>query len=261
MNLDIQIPIDHIHKALQEQGLRLIRQDQLDFYTSIDPAALMYSVAKNKNLIAPYLPHSKSQLGQDLFALLVSGSAEPNFFVEFGATDGLSLSNTYLLETQLGWNGILAEPAKRWHNLLQANRKCHIDTRCVSQASGNILNFLETESAELSSLEAYADNDHWGPTRSSSTVSKYTVETISLNDLLDEHNAPTEIAFMSIDTEGSELDILRSFDFCKRKIKSLCVEHNFRPHRQEIHSLLVDNGFKRVLETISKWDDWYINVI
>lgn len=53
------------------------------------------------------------------------------FFVEFGATNGIDLSNTYLLETEFGWNGILAEPDKYWHTSLIANRTAIIDIRCV----------------------------------------------------------------------------------------------------------------------------------
>ena len=87
----------------------------------------------------------------------------------------------------------------------------------------------------------------------------YQVETICLGDLLDQYNAPETIQFMSIDTEGSELDILRSFDFSSRNIKSICVEHNYiKKNREMIEILLTSNGYTRVYAEISKWDDWYI---
>ena len=59
--------------------------------------------------------NSKSQLGQDIFALFEVGFKEGGYFVEFGATNGVSLSNTYVLEKEFAWGGILAEPAMRWH--------------------------------------------------------------------------------------------------------------------------------------------------
>ena len=87
----------------------------------------------------------------------------------------------------------------------------------------------------------------------------YQVETRSLCDLLSQHNAPREVGFLSVDTEGSELEILTSIDFSAHTIHVIKVEHN---HKQElrtgIHSLLLHNGYKRVFEHYSEFDDWYV---
>ena len=53
----------------------------------------------------------KSQLYQDVFALLMVGDNYDKTFLEFGATDGLELSNTYLLESEFNWKGVLCEPS------------------------------------------------------------------------------------------------------------------------------------------------------
>ena len=66
-------------------------------------------------------PKCKSQLGQEIFALIENDFKRDGFFVEFGATNGLELSNTHLLEKEFGWTGILAEPAKTWHEDLYKN--------------------------------------------------------------------------------------------------------------------------------------------
>lgn len=63
---------------------------------------------------------SKAQLRQDLFVLNHLDFKRNGFFVEFGATNGVNLSNSFLLERQFGWNGILAEPARIWHEQLRA---------------------------------------------------------------------------------------------------------------------------------------------
>ncbi len=86
----------------------------------------------------------------------------------------------------------------------------------------------------------------------------YDVTTISLNDLLAEHNAPAVIDFASIDTEGSEFDILNAVDFDRWTFRVMTIEHNFAPQRDDIYTLLTSKGYVRVLEDISRFDDWYI---
>lgn len=79
---------------------------------------------------------SKAQLRQDLLVLWLLDFKRNGIFIEFGATDGVDLSNTYLLEKNFAWTGILAEPATIWHKALRANRNCLIDTHAISSSSG-----------------------------------------------------------------------------------------------------------------------------
>ena len=77
-------------------------------------------------------------------------------------------------------------------------------------------------------------------------------------DLLASHNAPTEIDYLSIDTEGSEFAILEQFDFDRYDIKVITCEHNYTPLRQQIFDLLTAHGYRRKLEEHSKFEDWYV---
>jgi hypothetical protein len=73
-----------------------------------------------------------------------------------------------------------------------------------------------------------------------------------------QHKAPTLIEYLSVDVEGSELEILESFDFDAYKFGVITVEHGYRNDRSEILKLLSSKGYQRVLEHVSWWDDWYV---
>ena len=205
-----------------------------------------------RNRCLDLLDKSRSQLRQDLFALARVDFQTGGFFLEFGATDGVELNNTWLMEKEFGWTGILAEPARGWHDDLKATRGCTIDTRCVWKTSGDKLQFTEAPRGENSAISSFVK-----PSRKLRGQS-YTVETISLNDLLDQHAAPKVIDYASIDTEGSEFDILNAFDFDRHSFRVMSVEHNFAPQREDIFKLLTSHGYARVLENVSRFDDWYV---
>ena len=199
-----------------------------------------------------YLQASKGQIFQDIFALTIAQEKKSGFFVEFGATNGVKLNNSYLLEAQFSWSGILAEPGRGWQEELATNRKCTIDTRCVFSKSGEEILFTQHSDPELSGITNYLGQE-------ANNQLSYAVPTVSLQDLLVENNAPNLIDYFSIDTEGSEFDILNAFDFSKFTFKCITVEHNYHEIvRQKIYQLLIDNGYQRVLEHISAHDDWYI---
>jgi FkbM family methyltransferase len=203
------------------------------------------------------IPKSRSQLSQDLFVLNQLDFKNQGFYVEFGGCDGLLFSNTYILENEFGWTGIIAEPAIVWQDALRRNRpNSIIENKAVATKSGQLLKFRESSLGELSSLEIFAEKNSF--LTMGDKGKSYFVETISLNDLLDKYDAPKTIDFLSVDTEGSEFEILRTLDFKTRTYSVICVEHNFKPQRISIYKLLTENGYKRVLSHISLWDDWYI---
>ena len=197
---------------------------------------------------------STSQINQDLMVLYVLNKKKNGFFVEFGATDGKGKSNTYILEKEFGWTGILCEPSKKWHAKLANNRICKIDYRCVWSVSNQDLLFCETKNAE------YSRSSHFFnfALHKRDLVKSYNVKSVSLNDLLAEHQAPNYIDYLSVDTEGSEFEILKSVDFSKYSFGVISVEHNFTPNRELTARLLISNGYKNVYSTFSQFDDWYV---
>lgn len=200
--------------------------------------------------------YSSSQLFQDLFVLFTLRERQRGFFVEFGVCDGLTLSNTLLLESSYGWRGIIAEPASCWHDRLKRNRTCAISTACVWSESGVALSFNQTNEPELSTINQFSDRDSHAVAREGGN--QYQVDTLSLLDLLVKYEAPKTIDYLSIDTEGSELAILEAFDFSKYDIKIITVEHNFTPQREAICALLSRNGYTNKFTQFSAFDDWYV---
>ena len=198
-----------------------------------------------------YLPDARSQLGQDLFALFCSNFKKRGFFLEIGATDGQSLSNTWILEKRFGWSGLLVEPARRWHGDLFRNRSCSIDTRAVWPSSDGSVGFYEL--AMSSAVAPVAKSEDKLAARR-----EYEVATVHPVDLLKAHQVPKRIDFLSLDTEGSELQILESFPFNNYEVLVACIEHNFRPDRGDIEALMESQGFTAVLGEVSKHDTWFV---
>ena len=271
-----KIIIQLIDNFLRLINLKIIKLSSFKMISKLPRSFYVYAALPKikKEKIFNLLTKSKSQLGQDIFVSAYTALNQNNFFIEFGATNGITHSNTYILEKELNWDGILVEPARVWHKDLEFNRNCIIDKRCIFTKSGENMEFLTVEKKckhseiiyngidpepGLSSLKKYADNGDWASKVRLKNSKKEIVETITLNDLMDFYNAPQRIDYLSIDSEGSEYDILKSFDFSKRKIYIISVEHNFHPiNRKKIYNILRENGYKRVYENLSKFDDWYI---
>jgi FkbM family methyltransferase len=199
---------------------------------------------------------SKSQLQQDLNVINHYNHKRRGYFVEIGANDGVKLSNTYLLETQFNWKGICVEPILSTFQELKVNRPNSI---CVEKAVYNRSNMLVD-------FYIYNDDTLYSGISDHLTSHKSMVEnnktwdktpTITLLDLLDEAKAPKFIEYLSLDTEGSEYEILKAFDFSKYEFGIIDVEHNFiEPQRSQIRELLEANGY--IYNGANQWDDNYV---
>jgi hypothetical protein len=133
-------------------------------------------------------------------------------------------------------------------------------TQPVSGKTGETVTMLFVSNRPaLSTMERFADGDmHAGNRINHSKVSQ---TTISLNDLLARYDAPKQIDFISIDTEGSELEILGGFDFGRHDVRLFAIEHNHTPAEKEIDLLMRRHGYERVHRFWSRWDAWYRKII
>lgn len=187
---------------------------------------------------------SYSQIGQDLKVLEVYKHKQNGFFLEIGAFDGVVFSNSYILERDYLWTGICVEPVPYLFERLKTNRpKAICSDYAVYGESGLTLNFdIANDLDMLSGISAHIDR-HYDQVYANYTTIQ--VKTITLTDLLDMYNAPTFIDYMSLDTEGSEYEILKSFNFEKYTFGIIDVEHNgVEPRRSEIKELLLSKGYQ-----------------
>jgi hypothetical protein len=89
-------------------------------------------------------------------------------------------------------------------------------------------------------------------------VKTYQVETITLQQLLINANAPKQIDFLSIDTEGSEFEILSKFPFEEYFFKFITVEHNNSENRGKLKDLMNSKGYFEILPEFSGGDWWFV---
>lgn len=231
--------------------------DMLDAVRGCQNASKFMRYASN------HIRNSKSQLLQDIFASYCISDQNPSF-LEFGATDGVSLSNSYFLEKVLGWSGVLAEPSPQWHTALKHNRpSSRILFDCIWSETGKQLDFFVSDAGVLSTISGYKDSDKESmPGNTSIRNAKgylTKVNTLSLTDVLYEFFPSSGPSYMSIDTEGSEFDILRSCDFKSHRPKVLTVEHNFTKLNASLDDLLCSHNYNRVFSQFTDFDAWYVS--
>ena len=217
----------------------------------------LINLTKDKNNLI------KSQLYQDIFAVLMVGKNYDKTFLEFGATDGLELSNTYLLENNCGWTGVLCEPSPQWHDILKKNRpNTKIVTECIWNKSNQKLRFFVSDVGVLSTLEEFKESDKLSiPGNTKLRIEKgnlITVNTISLNELIEKEFNGKSPSYISIDTEGSEYEILKAFDFKKYDPVCFTIEHNFTNLQKDIDEIMKSNNYLRIFKEITAFDAWYV---
>lgn len=204
----------------------------------------------------------KSQAGQDKFVYeCFFTNKKDGFFLDIGAHDGTSFSNTYFFEKCLGWKGICFEPLPHLFAKLKECRDCICINACVSHTQGTVP-FLHLDSCDemLSGMCGTYDNRQLLTVMHDISVHGgeckiLQLPSVNINTILKEYNV-SHIDFLSLDTEGSELEILKSIDFSQITIDVITVENNFNePYVQEF---LEAHGFALIKRM--HVDDIYIRV-
>lgn len=164
-------------------------------------------------------------------------------FLEMGAMDGKKWSNTKFFEDTLGWTGILIEPLPRYFKDLVQNRPSCITVNCaVSSVEGQV-EFLGNNAC-AGMTHTMADSfrqQHWSHR---SDIHPFHVPSRPLHAILHENNI-REIHLFSLDVEGGELDVLRTFDWSIPVHVFLIEMDKHNPTKnEEGRRLLRQHGYK-----------------
>lgn len=178
------------------------------------------------------------------------GRRREGFFVEVGANDPQGGSQTWLLE-QNGWSGLLVEPQEQFYRQLCEHRPRAKVFRAACSAPDKIgfadLHIPEEDLNGFATLERNVDDFGIRYARTES------VELVTLNALLAQVGNP-QVDFVSIDTEGTELDVLRGFDLARHRPALILLEDKCQSLAK--HRFLRAHGYKLAKRT--ELNNWYV---
>lgn len=173
-------------------------------------------------------------------------------FVDIGAHDGLTFSNSYFFEKEKNWKGVCVEPIPEVFAKLDSVRNCIKVNGCISNKVGTET-FLRVKGAVvdtemLSGLVEDYDQRHleridreikeYGGSKEEIEVTCY-----DINQVLKD-NGINKVDFFTIDTEGNELKILQTINFNEFDFDIFLVENNYQT--DEMNQFMTSNGFKRI---------------
>lgn len=168
------------------------------------------------------------------------------FYVDVGANDGLVVSNTAYFDLNLGWKGICIEPHPLAFDKLKNNRPNSINLNLCVSDSEEVVDFLVIDGyAEmLSGIQKFYHEGHLERINKEVEIhgGKKQINKIHskpLSKIFDEYDIK-KIDYLSIDTEGSEYQVLNSIDFDKVDIRVISTENT---SKKDINSFLKNKGY------------------
>ena len=151
-------------------------------------------------------------------------------FIECGAYDGETASNTLSLEREYGWSGYLIEPNPNLYGyVIRKNRNVTSLNACISTDSKEILvNVLAAgQGSKITDQGAGA----------------FRVPCFTFSSIMSAFKLQS-IDYFSLDVEGFELDVLKTIPYDKYDIKTLSVEYAHSPGgKKPIVDFMQSNGY------------------
>lgn len=154
--------------------------------------------------------------------------SNPGYFIEIGAWDGEHISQTVRLEREFGWTGVCVDPFPRNFE----HRTCRVCASALSAAGGK-REFVKVtidrrHGGDVSYFSGFRDSieRHWPLISENCDFELMILNTITPSQLFERFRVPSYVHFLSIDTEGSELEILRAINHDLYRFGLIMIEHN-----------------------------------
>lgn len=157
------------------------------------------------------------------------------FYIELGAHDGITQSNTFYYEKNKNWKGILIEPTKHIFEKCIKNRSkknFFYNSACVSSTFKEKkikLTYSNLKTFSNKYLDKKLQTDYLSKPEiyRGEKVFTFFIKAQTMNSILKDANAPKIIDFLSLDTEGSEFEVLNGIDFGVYKFRYILIETNY----------------------------------
>jgi FkbM family methyltransferase len=200
-----------------------------------------------------YSQHGESSYLQKLF--------HPNYIgvaVEVGAYNGINGSNTYLFEKK-GWKCMCIEPVpeefEKCKKVRQLSLQYAVSNENKEDVTFTVFTLTGDNKSAISGLvpdqRLISSHNHL-----IQNIQKIKVKCKTLTSILDENNFPTNLDIVSIDTENTELDVLKGLDLNKYKVKVFVIENNYNENFCE--NYLSKYGYKKIHRLAV--NDFYVKI-
>lgn len=178
------------------------------------------------------------------------------WFIDSGAgPDGIFNSNTYALETQFDWTGLLVEPHPDRYPDVVKNRSAIVERLCLTDEPGEVTFTLNPDAPGTSGILSEMSEPnrvHSGFDRKE--MPTVTIPGVPLWELLRRHGAPKVIEYLSLDIEGAEWLALKDFPFDEFRILCMTIERGGRDYHRLARKLRQE-GYR--LARVRGPDDFY----
>lgn len=202
--------------------------------------------------------YSYSQTGEDIILDSFLEGKKNGFYIDVGAYHPISLSNTYKFYKR-GWSGINIEPNHNKFNLFKKQRPRDINLNIGIGSDEKVSPFYIFDADTLSTFSKESMENYKKIGHRVSEIKE--IDLIPLKNVIEKYAKNKDIDFLSVDTEGYDLEVLKTNDWNLFRPKFIILEtveysrNVFGKKTNDVYDVFMDDiGYKKIADT-------YINTI